>query len=309
MSLKIFPVQNYYGRFAEALCAADPDANMGRFQVMRFPNSEVCTSVREGVEGETCLLVGSISPPDGQILEFLMLADALRRAGAHSVRAFLPYLAYARQDKFSPGQSGGIATVGSLFGAAGIDGVITIDVHSKLDKQLMRLPIVSLMPAPALFVRDIQSLGWPDITVVAPDEGAIHRNQALADALGVKNSVAHLVKERTSIVHMRMVGEVGLHVVLADDILDSGRTLVSACNVLHQHGVKEIAIAVTHGLFTGEIWKELFGVGIKALFVTDTCPEALKTEEPNVRVVSIKPLLPAVLEAAKKEAHDESVVT
>lgn len=306
----IFAAQTYYARFANSLKEQDPErVTIGKFEVMRFPNKEICVAVREGVENKDCLLIGSIAPPDSQLAEFLMLSDALNRGGARSIQAFLPYMAYARQDKFAPGQSGGIAAIGSLFRAVGIDKVITIDLHSDLDKKLIGLPIATLMPAPALFAKEIQDLNWEDMIVVAPDEGALPRTQALAQALNVQRPIAHLVKQRASIIHLGLVGDVGPHAVVVDDILDSGRTLVSACNMLRQKGVKEVAIAVTHGLFTGEIWKELFSLGITSLFVSDSCPTAQRTEEPQVKIISLKPLMSTVLEAAKKEVRNELIST
>lgn len=299
----VLSVQTYFERFAEEIRVVDPGIAKGIFQSVRYRDGEACVSVRQGVEGQDCLLVGTVAPPDNQMLEFLMLADAIKRGGARTIWAFLPYLAYSRQDKLSPGQAGGIATVGSLFKAVGINGVVTVDLHSRLDSKLVGLPVLSLMST-SLFANQIKNSGWQDMTVVAPDEGAIHRNEALAEALGVAGSVVHLVKTSDSIVHLGIVGDVGPRVVLADDILDSGRTLVSACNVLHQHGVQEIVVAVTHGLFNGEIWKELFGLGIKTLYVTDSCPSALKTEQPQVAVISIRPLIPTVLTAVRKEVQD-----
>lgn len=295
----VFAAQSYYARFAEEL-ATHPDVTLGMSQQLRYPGGELCVAIRQGVDGQDCLVVGTIAPPDTQLLETVLLAEALKRNGARSVRLFLPYLAYARQDKSTPGLGGGIAAVGALLRAAGVDSVITIDLHSQLDNKLVDMPVVSLMPS-SLFAKEIKQLEWPDVTVVAPDEGAIHRNERLAEALGVRGSVVHLVKPHGSIVHLGVVGDVGPRVIIADDILDSGRTLVSACNVLHQHGVQDIAIAVTHGLFTGAIWKELFALGIRRLFVSDSCPSALKTEVPEVRVVSIKPLLATVLAAVQKD--------
>lgn len=302
----VFSAQSYYARFAAELAATEADVQLGQSQIVRFPDGELCVALRQGVEGQDCLLTGTIAPPDSQMLECLLLADALKRGGARSVWAFFPYLAYARQDKTMPGLGGGIRAVGSQLKAAGVDGIVTVDIHSQLDSKLVGLPVMSLLPT-SLFAKEIRRLGWPDITVVAPDEGAINRNQMLAEALGIHDSVVHLVKTRASIVHLGVVGKVGSRVVIADDILSSGRTLVSACNVLRQSGVSEIVIAVTHGLFTGEIWKELFGIGIKTLLVTDSCPQALKTGQPEVRVIPIKPLMPAVLAAVRKEVKNEVV--
>lgn len=285
-----FPVQSYFERFTRAF-VAERLAAAGRFQTMRFPDGEACAFVREGVAGEDCLLVGTIAPPDQQIVEFLTLADALKRAGSRRLTAFLPYLAYCRQDTFSTGQSGGIATVTALLRAVGIDRIVTIDVHSELDNSLAKLPIHSLQPWPDLFVEPIRNLGWADITVVAPNKKAVARNQALACALGSPRPVAYVAARPEGVAQIELAGDIGENVVLADDILGSGRTLVTACNLLRQKGARQIALAVTHGLFQGSIWKELFDLGVTAVFTTDSCPEALTTGEPKIQVVSIKPLL------------------
>jgi len=305
----VFAAQPYFERFAGFLADNEPDVAAGVFQRTRFMNGEMCMSVRTGVTGQDCLVIGSMAPPDNQALEFLMLADALKRAGAATVWGCLPYLAYTRQDKSAPGRSGGIATVGALCRAAGLDGLVTIDLHSELAKHLAGLPLESLTPFPDLFTEEITSLGWPDITIAAPDSGALPRNQELARSLGLPDKVVHASQHYSSLSRPDFEGDIGSNVVLADDILDSGRTLVSACNVLRQRGARRIAIAVTHGLFAGSIWRELFGIGVTDLFVTDSCPQALQTEQPEVHVVSIKPLLAKLLQIVRKEAAHEPAYT
>lgn len=305
----VFAAQPYFERFATFLADSEPDVTAGIFQCARFMDGEMCMSVQTGVAGQDCLVIGSMAPPDSQALEFLMLADALKRAGAATVWGCLPYLAYTRQDKVAPGRSGGIATIGALCRTAGLDGLVTIDLHSELDKRLAGLPLLSLMPFPALFVEEITSLGWPDIAVAAPDSGALPRNRELARSLGLTEEAVHASQYRSSLSRPDFEGDIGPNVVLADDILDSGRTLVSACNVLRQRGVRRMAIAVTHGLFAGSIWRELFGIGVTDLFVTDSCPQALQTEQPEVHVVSIKPLLAKLLQIVRRENAHEPAYT
>lgn len=306
----VFATPTYYRRFIRPLRAENPDIAVGNCEVLRFLNGERHVRIYDDVSGQDCLVISSIAPPDEQLLTLLMITDALKRGGARSVRVFLPYLGYARQDKFEPGESGGIALIGSLIKAAGVDKVITIDAHSKLDQKLIGLPFTSLSPS-SLFIPAIQSLDWGDVTVVAPDEGAIARAQATADSLGITRPVAHLVKKHVDgIMHLSLIGEVSKHIIIIDDIIDSGRTLVSACNVLREKGVQEIAIAVTHGLFTNGAWKRLFGLGVKALFVSDSCPEATAQKHPSVHVISLKTLLPAILPGIiSKEKQYENAVT
>lgn len=305
----VFAAPTYYRRFIRPLRTENPDIAVGNCGVLRFLNGERHVRIYDDVSGQDCLVISSIAPPDEQLLTLLMITDALKRGGARSVRVFLPYLGYARQDKFEPGESGGIALIGSLIKAAGVDKVITIDAHSKLDQKLIGLPFTSLSPA-SIFIPAIHDLGWKDVTIVAPDEGAIARAQAVADALESPHPVAHLAKIHVDgIVHLNLTGEVSKHAVIVDDIIDSGRTLVSACNVLREKGVQEIAVVVTHGLFTGGAWKRLFGLGVKTLLTSHSCPEAKSQKHTNVHVISLNPLLPEILSGvAIKEKQYENAI-
>lgn len=306
----VFAPLAYYESFARFISAEFPNAVVGSCDIGRFPNGEMHVRIHEDVSNQDCLVIGSLAPPDEQLLGLLMLIDTLAQGGAHLVRVFLPYLGYGRQDKFEPGESRGIALMGALLRASGADEVTTIDVHSKLDQKLIGLPLTSLSPS-SLFTPAVQGLGWDDITIVAPDEGAIARAQAMADSLGAVRPVAHLAKKHVDgIVHLSLVGEVSERVVIIDDIIDSGRTLISACNVLREKGVKEIVIVVTHGLFTGTAWQRLFDLGVKVLLVSDSCPEALRQKHPDVQVISFSPLLPAILPiTAGREKKHESVIS
>jgi ribose-phosphate pyrophosphokinase len=306
----VFATPIYFRRFIKSLRVRYPDIVVGEFEFSRFGNGELHARVYDNVSGQDCIIISTLAPPDEQLLSLLMLANALKRSGANSIKAFLPYLSYARQDKFNRGESGGIALVGSLLKSSGIDEVITIDVHSELDKQLIGLPLTSLSSA-QLFNSAIQKLEWNDITIVAPDEGAINRAQRVAAMINSTRSVAHLVKKHDDgIMHLNLIGDVSKRVVIVDDIIDSGQTLVSACNILRDREVQEIAIVVTHGLFTGDAWTQLFELGVKTLVVSDSCPEVVKQKHQNIQVISITPLLPAVMpEEAMKEKHFENTVT
>ncbi len=290
--MKVFASSDYYKRFVSPLCKANSELTAGKSEISRFSNGEIHALVHDGVDHEECLVIGSVAPPDEQLLTLLTLTDALKRSSATRVVAYLPYLGYARQDKFAPGESGGISLIGALLKSAGVDEVITYDTHSDLDGQLLGLPLVSLSPT-QLFVPLVKNLGWSDVTVVAPDKGARSRAKTFAEELGSNQPIAYLVKKRVDgILHFNLVGKVTPRVVVVDDILDTGKTLVSACNMLRIEGVQEIIIAVTHGLFTGEAWKRLFGIGVKQLFVSNSCPEAVAQKHPMVQHVPLNSYLP-----------------
>lgn len=246
----------------------------GQYQAGRFQNGELKIDIETPVQAKRCFVLGSIAPPDARLLSTLLLAHTLRKDGASEVVGLLPYLAYSRQDKDKPHQSLAAAWSGALMKASGFDRVITIDEHSLEDERLFPIPLVSLSPA-RLFAEALKQYGLMQATIIAPDQGAIGRCEAIKTLAGVStDAVPYFEKQRTEtgIVHSRFIGEVGTQAVLVDDILDTGATLVSACQRLLCAGVEDIQIMVTHGLFTGNEWQGLWELGVSRIFCTDTIP-------------------------------------
>jgi ribose-phosphate pyrophosphokinase len=293
-----------YAELARKLQAILP-LQTGEFSVSRFANDELCVKVQGRVSGEHCLALGSITPPDENLLSFALLAHTLRKEGATKVTAVLPYLAYSRQDKEKPGESLGTAWVGSFLKSSGIDQVITIDVHSERDKELFPLPLVSLSTT-RLFADILKKEVLTGATVVAPDNGAIRRCEEVKNAAGIPPCATPFFEKRRTekrIIHHGPIGSVGRRVVIIDDMIDTGGTLVSACEKLKAAGVEEICILVTHGLFTGSQWTALWSFGIKRIFCTDSVPLRAGFDATNVSVVSIVPLLAEGLSAMGKESQ------
>jgi len=228
------------------------------------------------------------------MLSLLLLAHTLKQGGASQISAILPYLAYARQDKVKAGESLATAWAGSLLAASGLDRILTIDAHSERDKKLFPVPLLSLSPA-KLFATAIDKDGLMDATIVAADEGAIARCKAVKEAAHLPcGDVPYFEKKRTAqgVVHSGLIGEVGSRVIFVDDMLDTGGTLISACRKLVDANVEEIYVFVTHGLFTGTRWKDLWSLRVKHIFCTDTVqPLRCSTEEKNITVLSAVPLL------------------
>jgi ribose-phosphate pyrophosphokinase len=277
----------------QAIGFALGNITLGRFRAARFENHELYIDVQTLVANECCLILGSIAPPDKQLLSAFLLAHTLRKEGARRVTAVLPYLAYARHDKNKPGQSLATAWAGALAGASGIDQVIAIDVHSERAKGLFPIPVRSLSPA-EVFAEALNRYGLREATIVAPDEGALGRCQAVKTAAGLGDGrIAYFEKRRTEagITHAGPIGEVGHRAVIVDDILDTGGTLVSACEKLSAAGVGDISIMVTHGLFTGDRWKKLWQLGVKRILCTDSVPLPPGLDGNGIVRLSIAPLL------------------
>jgi ribose-phosphate pyrophosphokinase len=261
-------------------------------EIERFENGEIEVRLEVPVADRDCLLLGTVAPLGDRLVELLLCADTLLRNGARSLNAVLPYLAYARQDRPSPGVSLAAAWLGRMLAGAGFEGLTTIDIHSEEARQLIGLPVVSLSPA-QLFAPKLADAVGPDTVVVAPDRGALARAGALAEVLGVDRPIAWLEKERGAggVTHRRVVGEIARSAVVVDDILDTGGTLVSCCRRLRSLGVEELALAVTHGLFTGSGWRELGDLGVSVVHTTDSVPGAHTMASELVRVHSVGPLL------------------
>ena len=258
------------------LVASISRIDRGNAVLDRFPNRELHARIAAPVRGRDCIVVGSISPPEARLAELALLAHTLRRSDARSITAVLPYLAYARQDRADVGESLGLAWVGALLAAAGIDAVVTVDVHSRAAPALLGMPVTSLPGMHVLAAAMPPEWTSSDVTFVAPDEGARERCQALADAVASPRPIAVMSKRRsaTGVVHTELTGTVGRRVLLVDDILDTGATLISCCRWLAREGVEDVAVVVTHGVLTGDAWRALPVVGVRRLWMTDTVTSA-----------------------------------
>ncbi len=280
-------------QFMAGRLAKSASLPLGEFRVARFENGELHLDLQTSVGNEDCFVLGSIAPPDEQLLSTLLLAHTLKKEGASRVTALFPYLAYARDDKDKPGQSLATAWAGRLARASGFDQVITVDVHSERARRLFPIPVVSVSPA-EVFAGALKRYGLREATIVAPDGGAIDRCEAVQTAAGMaRGKIPYFEKQRTTtgITHSGPIGEVGRQAVIVDDILDTGGTLVSACEKLREAGVGEINVMVTHGLFTGERWKELWRLGVRRIFCTDSVPLAAGASGGDIMRLSIVPLL------------------
>jgi ribose-phosphate pyrophosphokinase len=279
------------------------DLERGLCSIARFPNDEIHVELATTPAGQDCVVLGSIAPPDERMLSTLLLSHTLKKEGARKVTALLPYLGYARQDREEPRKSLATAWAGELLRASGADEVVAVDVHSGSAHRLFPIPLRSLPPA-EIFAREITARSLAGATIVAPDEGARGRCEAVREAVGAGPPLAYLEKTRTpdGVMHSALHGEVGARAVVVDDILDTGGTLVSACEALGHAGVREITIMVTHGLFTGSLWERLWSLGVTRICCTDTVPLPPRLGSATVAVLSVAPLLRADLRRQAKGA-------
>lgn len=289
-----------YSLTNKSLCDL-PGVKPGQFSITRYENQDLHAKIESSISGERCFILGSIGAPDCQTLSLLLLAHTLRKEGAHRVTGILPYLAYSREDKIKVGESLTTAWAGALLKASAFDDIWTVDVHSEEDTRLFPLTLESLSPA-TTFGECLRRLALTDVCFVSPDQGAIPRCQAVKSAAGIVCSdVVYFEKHRSAagIVHHSPIGRVERCAVVVDDILDTGATLVSACERLVAAGAEELYICVTHGLFAGKEWHNLWSLPVKHIFCTDTIPACAMIQDPRITTLCIEPVLREKLRRAE----------
>jgi ribose-phosphate pyrophosphokinase len=270
---------------------------------------EVFVEIQENVRGEDVFIIQSTSfPTNDHLMELLIITDALRRASARRITAVIPYFGYARQDRKSASRAPISAKlVANLITHAGVDRVLTLDLHAGQIQGFFDIPTDNLFAAPTL-ARDIKdNLDGGNRMVVSPDVGGVVRARALAKRIDAQLAIVDKRRERPGESEvMNIIGDVsGRSCILVDDIVDSGGTLVNAADALLAQGAKEVYAYITHGVLSGGAVARIAGSRLKELVITDSImpTEAVKVAH-NIRVISIAPLMG---EAIGRTATESSV--
>ena len=293
---------------AEAV-AASLKLPLTRASVRRFADMEVFVEIQENVRGEDVFVIQSTSfPANDNLMELLIMLDALRRSSARRKTAVIPYFGYARQDrKSSPRTPISAKLVANLITEAGADRVLTLDLHAGQIQGFFDIPVDNLFAAP-LFAEDIRArYEGRDIMIVSPDVGGVVRARALATRLNVDLAIIDKRRERAGVSEvMNVIGDVrGRDCLLVDDICDSGGTLCNAADALIANGAKSAGVYVTHGVLSGGAVARMAGSPIEMTTITDSiaATEAVRLSA-NMRQLTIAPLL---AEAMKRISEESSV--
>jgi ribose-phosphate pyrophosphokinase len=250
---------------------------MGRINVGSFSDGESSIEIRENVRGHDIVLIQPTSPPTNEnLMELLVMADACRRASADQVVALIPYFGYARQDRRPRAARVPITAklVADLIAAAGIDRVITVDIHADQIQGFFDLPMDNVYASPVL-LGDVWKQEYADMVVVSPDVGGVVRARALAKRLDDAD-LAIIDKRRPQpnmAEVMNIIGEVeGKTCVLIDDIVDTAGTLCIAAKVLKERGASKVVAYITHPVLSGPAVDRIAKSALDELVVTDTIP-------------------------------------
>lgn len=269
------------------------DLPLGKVDIRRFSDGEMRVKINENVRGAQCFVVQSTcTPVHDNLMELLLLIDALRRASAGEVNAIIPYFGYARQDRKDEGRVALSAKlVANLITTAGADRVITIDLHSAQIQGFFDIPVDHLYAAPML-TNYILQRGISDFVVVSPDVGNVKRARGYASRLASSLAIIDKRRPEPNVAEvMNIIGDVkDRNVFIFDDMIDTAGTLCGAAEALKQRGARDIYACCTHPVFSGPAKQRLADSCVKELIVTDTIPH-LDGSLSKLTVCSVAPLL------------------
>ncbi len=295
---------------AEKICES-LKVPLGQAKVKTFSDGEIMVEIGENVRGRDIYVVQSTcSPTNNNLMELLIMMDALKRASAATITVVMPYYGYARQDrKAAPRTPITSKLIADLITTAGADRVVTVDLHAGQIQGFFNIPVDNLYAAPVLI--DHLKSRFPDgadqIVMVSPDAGGTERARAFAKRLGCTLAVIDKRRTGPNVAEvMHLIGDVkGKTAIILDDMIDTAGTLTQAANALKAHGAETIYACATHGVLSGPAIERINNSVIERIVITDTIPLGEKAEQTQkVKVLSVANLL---AEAIRRIHEDESV--
>lgn len=286
--------------------AARYGVTLGEVSLNKFSDGEFQPSFEETVRGSDIFIVQSTFPPVDHLFELLLMIDAAKRASANSIVAVMPYFGFARQDrKDKPRVSIGSKLVANLLSAAGVNRIMTMDLHADQIQGFFEVPVDHLY-ASSIFIPYINSLALDNLVMAAPDTGGTKRANAYAKYFNAEMAICYKQRKKANEIHdMTVIGDVkGKNVILVDDMIDTGGTLAMAAALMKEQGALTVRAMCTHPILSGEAYGKIQNSELEELVVTDTVP--LKQNASKIKVLTVADLFAKVIE--KIESH-ESIST
>lgn len=296
---------------AEKMAAVLGDP-LGKVTISNFPDGEISVRIEEDVRGRDVFLVQPTCPPVNEnLMELLILLDSFKRASAYRITAVLPYYGYARQDRKDQGRVPITAKmVADLLTVGGADRVVTLDLHAAQIQGFFDIPVDHLHAGPVMneYIRSLQ-IPTREFVVLSPDEGSIKR--ALLHQKKLGGSIAIVDKRRSSATETKQANLIGATLdgkvaMIFDDMISTAGSVVGAANVAKYNGAREVYAVATHAVLCGPAIERLRDSPIKEVIVTDSIPLPPNKQLPNIKVISVAPLL---ADAVKRIHLNESVST
>ncbi|MFV0501301.1 MAG: ribose-phosphate pyrophosphokinase [Bacteroidales bacterium] len=282
---------------------------LGKSQVLQYADGEFQPSFEENIRGRDVFIIQSTFAPSDNLMELLMLIDAAKRASAKRIIAVIPYFGFARQDrKDKPRVPITAKLVADLLTAAGINRLITIDLHADQIQGFFNVPVDHLL-ASSIFIPYLRGLAsedfkMEDILFASPDVGGTKRASEYAKKLNTGFVMCYKQRNKPNEIGiMQLIGDVkGKHVILVDDIVDTGSTLCKAAELIQESGAKSVRAMITHPVLSGEAINKVENSSMKELIVTNTIP--LKKESSKIKQLSVAPIF---AEAIRRVENYESI--
>jgi ribose-phosphate pyrophosphokinase len=283
--------------------------SLGRANVGRFSDGEVSVDLQEHVRGKDVFVIQpTCAPTNDNLMEMLVVVDALRRASAGRITATIPYFGYARQDRRSRSSRVPIAAklVANMLAAAGVDRVLTMDLHAEQIQGFFDIPVDNIYALPIL-LGDIWKQDHPNLMVVSPDVGGVLRARSLAKRLECDLAIIDKRRPKANVSEvMNIIGDVeGRTCVMIDDIVDTAGTLCKAATALKANGAARVLAYCTHAVLSGPAIERINSSDLDELVVTDTIPlRADAIASPRIRQLSVADML---AETIRRISNEESV--
>lgn len=283
---------------------------LGDASVGRFSDGEISVQINENVRGlDVFIIQSTCAPTNDNLMELIVMVDALRRASAGRITAVIPYFGYARQDRRVRSQRVPITAkvVADFLSSVGVDRVLTVDLHAEQIQGFFDVPVDNVFGSPVL-LDDMLTKDFESPVVVSPDIGGVVRARAVAKLLNdTELAIIDKRRPRANVSQvMNIIGDVdGRDCVLVDDMIDTGGTLCKAAAALKEHGAKRVFAYATHPVFSGDALKNINESVLDEVVVTDTIPltEAM-SKNPKVRALTLSGML---AEAIRRVSNEESV--
>ena len=288
---------------AEKICAS-LNCPLGKMNITHFADGESAVSYEESIRGAHVFLVQSTFPNSDNLMELLLMIDAAKRASAKSVIAVIPYFGWARQDrKDKPRVSIGAKLVADLLSVAGIDRLITMDLHADQIQGFFNIPVDHLY-ASAVFLPYIESLELEDLVIATPDVGGSKRASTFSKYLGVPLVLCNKSREKANeVASMQIIGDVeNKNVVLVDDIVDTAGTITKAANIMLEAGAKSVRAIASHCVMSDPASFRVQESGLSEMVFTDSIPYSKKCAK--VKQLSIADMF---AETIKRVVNNESI--
>ena len=260
---------------------------LNKCSIIEFSDGEFEPSFDETVRGADVFLIQSTTPPSDNLMELLLMIDAAKRASAANIIAVMPYFGYARQDKKGkPRVPIGAKLVANLLSAAGVDRIMTMDLHADQIQGFFEVPVDHLY-ASELFIEDITNLNLPNLIIASPDMGGSKRANAYAKILNSGVVICYKERKQANVIgEMKILGDVkGKDVLIIDDMVDTGGTLTKAADLMMESGATSVRAYCTHGILSDTAYERLDNSSIAELVITNTIPKTHNSSK--VREISV----------------------